>query len=74
MSVVTETVTILVNDQPRAIAPATTLADLVRDLGLAERKGVAIAVNKTVVPRASWPAHALTGGDRVLMIRATQGG
>jgi sulfur carrier protein len=66
--------TIHVNDEPRTIAVASTVASLVADLGLAERKGVAIAVNGSVVPRASWPTHALVTGDRVLVIRATQGG
>jgi sulfur carrier protein len=70
----TSGLTIHVNDEPRTIAVASTVASLVADLGLAERKGVAIAVNGSVVPRASWPTHALVTGDRVLVIRATQGG
>jgi len=74
MSAIAASISIRVNDEPRSLAGATSLAELVRDLGLAERKGVAIAVNNTVVPRANWPAHALADGDRVLVIRATQGG
>ena len=66
--------TISVNDQPRSAVPGATLLDLVRELALAERKGVAIAVNDTVVPRATWPNHALAEADRVLVIQATQGG
>jgi sulfur carrier protein len=63
-----------VNDEPRALAGPTTLAMLVGELGLADRHGVAVAVNNAVVPRAVWPAHPLAGGDRVLVIRAAQGG
>jgi sulfur carrier protein len=63
-----------VNDQPRRVAPGATLLDLLRELALAERKGVAVAVNDTVVPRATWPTHALADSDRVLVIQATQGG
>jgi sulfur carrier protein len=66
--------TIRVNDEPRVLPGATTLLDLARHLGVAERKGVAIAINDSVVARTAWPAHALTNGDRVLVIRATQGG
>ena len=66
--------TILVNDRPRALRPGETLAGLVADLGLAERKGVAVAVNGSVVPRLKWPARALGADDRVLVIQATQGG
>ena len=67
-------IAIRVNDAPRSFAAGTTLAELVRDLGLADRKGVAIAINNAVVPRATWPTHLLVDGDRVLVIRATQGG
>jgi sulfur carrier protein len=67
-------ITVRVNDQPHPLAAATTLHALVRELGLAERKGVAVAVNQSVVARAAWPTHLLVEGDRVLVIRATQGG
>lgn len=63
-----------VNDQPRELAAGATLADLARDLGLAERRGVAVAVDDAVVHRADWPARPLTEGSRVLVIQATQGG
>lgn len=66
--------TIHVNDQPREIAAGLAVGDLVADLGLAGRKGVAIAVNDEVVPRSQWPARSLAAGERVLVIQATQGG
>jgi sulfur carrier protein len=66
--------TIHVNDQPRVLATGAQLADLLRDLGLAERKGVAIAINDEVVPRSTWPTRALADGERILVIQATQGG
>ena len=65
---------ISLNDQPPELASGATLADLLRELGLAERKGVAGAVDDAVVPRAAWPAQLLADGARVLVIRATQGG
>jgi sulfur carrier protein len=63
-----------VNDQPRPLEGGATVAALLRELGLADRKGVAVAVNGSVVPRTTWPVHALADGDRVLVIQATQGG
>ncbi len=66
--------TIIVNDEPRALTGSTTLAVLAAELGVGERKGVAMAVNGSVVPRGTWPKHALAAGDKVLVIRATQGG
>ena len=62
------------NDTPSDFVAGTTLADLAHDLGLAARRGVAVAVNDAVVPRAAWPAIPLAEGDRVLVIQATQGG
>lgn len=66
--------TVIVNDTPRPLHGTTTLAALAAALGLADCKGVAVAVNGTVVPRANWPGHRLADRDRVLVIRATQGG
>jgi sulfur carrier protein len=43
-------------------------------MGLADKKGVAVAVNGAVVPRGDWAARELAEADRVLVIQATQGG
>lgn len=66
--------TVFVNDQPRVVATGAQLADLLRELGLAERKGVAIAINDEVAPRSTWPTRVLAEGERILVIQATQGG
>lgn len=66
--------TITLNDRPRTLNGDRTLSALVAELGLAERRGVAVAVNGAVVSRSGWSAHELREGDRVLVIRATQGG
>jgi sulfur carrier protein len=66
--------TIHLNDQSRALADNSTLTDLLREFGLADRKGVAIAINDEVAPRSTWPTRALKESDRVLVIQATQGG
>lgn len=39
-----------------------------------EARGVAVAVNDTVVPKSQWYATMIERGDRVEVIRATQGG
>ena len=63
-----------INDIAYEFPAGATLAELGRELGFAERRGVAVAVNDAVVPRPAWPASALAEGDRVLVIQATQGG
>jgi sulfur carrier protein len=74
MSATRQTRAIFLNDRPHALAGTATLMGLLRELGLADRRGVAAAVNGEVVPRADWESRALAERDRVLVIRATQGG
>ncbi|MFB0619880.1 sulfur carrier protein ThiS [Streptomyces sp. AGS-58] len=66
-------VTVSVNGEPRRIVAGTALDTLVGSLTAAPR-GVAAAVNETVVPRARWAATALAEGDRVEVLTAVQGG
>ncbi len=67
--------TIQVNGADRVLGEATTVAALVAALGIAaDARGVAVALNGAVVPRAQWTAAALAAGDRVEVIRAMQGG
>jgi sulfur carrier protein len=74
MSATQATLGIFLNDRPRALEAPATLIVLLRELGVADRRGVAAAVNGEVVPRAAWETLALADRDRVLVIRATQGG
>jgi sulfur carrier protein len=67
-------IAVVVNDRTHPLDRPCTLAELLRDFGLAERRGIAAAINGAVVPRAGWSGRALADGDRVLVIRATQGG
>ncbi|GAA2521592.1 MULTISPECIES: sulfur carrier protein ThiS [Streptomyces] len=64
---------ISVNGEPREVEPGTVLDVVVRSLTAAP-SGVAAALNETVVPRAQWPATALSEGDRVEVLTAVQGG
>ncbi|MBL1106059.1 sulfur carrier protein ThiS [Streptomyces sp. 5-8] len=66
-------VTISVNGEPRRVAAGTALDSLVQTLTAAPR-GVAAAVNETVVPRTQWATTALAEGDRVEVLTAVQGG
>lgn len=40
----------------------------------AEARGVAVAVDAAVVPRAEWPAFPIPDGARVEVLTAVQGG
>jgi sulfur carrier protein len=66
---------IYVNGEPRECAEVITVAELLRGLGVAvDAAGVAVSVNGAVVTRQRWAETALAGGDRLEIIRATQGG
>jgi sulfur carrier protein len=66
--------TIQVNGRQEPLA-AATLVDLLaaRDIG-AEARGIAIALNGAVVPRAAWAETTLHAGDNIEIVRARQGG
>lgn len=54
---------------------AATVVELLESLGIdPNRRGIAVAVNESVVLRSQWAATPLREGDRVEILRATQGG
>jgi sulfur carrier protein len=65
---------IFLNGEPRERAGAT-IAELLVDLGVEARaRGVAVAVDGEVVPRAEWDARRVNEGERVEALSAMQGG
>jgi sulfur carrier protein len=64
---------LLLNGVERELPDGSSVADAVAALGAPDR-GVAVAVDDDVVPRAEWPRHALRDGVRVEVLTAVQGG
>jgi sulfur carrier protein len=65
---------ILINNQKHTIEENTTLQAIV-DAQLGDKqKGVALAINDTVIPKANWENHFIKSNDNILIIKATQGG
>jgi sulfur carrier protein len=62
-----------VNGEARRVAVWTTLQELVEQLELAAEP-VALAVNRSVVPRQAWRTHVLLGQDKIEIVRAIGGG
>jgi sulfur carrier protein len=67
------TITVTVNGTARDVDPGTTVATVVDSVAPAAR-GVAVAVNDTIVPRPDWPSTVLTDADHVEILTAVQGG
>ena len=65
---------IFVNGEPRERAGAT-VAELLADLGVeTSGRGVAVAVDGEVIPRAEWDERRVNEGERVEALSAMQGG
>jgi sulfur carrier protein len=66
--------TIRVNGESEPLAAATLEALLVEKTADTAQRGIAVALNGSVVPRAAWRDTALKAGDSVEIVRARQGG
>ncbi len=65
---------IRLNGEERAVSDGATVATLLAELGLETRMGVAVAVDRSVVPRRDHATTALRDGADVEVIRAVGGG
>jgi sulfur carrier protein len=68
-------VNVTVNGNADRLPEGSTVADVVgATTGDTAMRGIAVALNGTVVVRAEWPRTGLVDGDRVEVLTATQGG
>jgi sulfur carrier protein len=65
---------VCINQQKFQFSENCVIADVLPLLHIQQADGIAIAVNEVVIPRGEWGGCLLRAGDRVFVIRATQGG
>lgn len=66
---------IIINDQPKTFQQQALTVQQLLDLEMPDRqKGIAVALNQSVVPRTEWNNKTIAQNDRILIIKATQGG
>ena len=66
---------IFLNGERSELAAGETLAAALERLGVApDKRGVAVAVDGEVVPRAQWQSFVLSEQARVEVLTAMQGG
>ena len=53
---------------------ANDLHSFLSEKELADKPGIAVALNENVIQKDQWNNTALTENDRILVITATQGG
>ena len=64
---------ITVNNNSQSIKDASSIEAIVAQLEI-DSKGIAIAVNQTVISKSEWDKTELKENDNITIIKATQGG
>jgi sulfur carrier protein len=63
-----------VNNKAETLNGGEKLFDLLAQLDLADKRGIAVAVNNAIISRSGWDNYKLNENDKVTIIRPTQGG
>lgn len=63
------------NGESVTLTPGTNVEALLRQLRIdPQQVGIAVAINRRVIPRAQWRETFLSDGDQVELVYARQGG
>ena len=65
---------ITVNQQNYTVTEHCSLQQLLSVVIQQPIKGIAIAVNGTIIPKTNWETYLLSPCDHIILIKATQGG
>mgnify|MGYP001121882052 CR=1 FL=1 len=65
---------IYVNDELTHTEEEISILLLLKSMDIDSFKGLAIGLNNQIVPKNQWESKILKDNDKVLMIRASQGG
>ncbi|MFC5283865.1 sulfur carrier protein ThiS [Pedobacter alpinus] len=65
---------ITVNQQVYQITHNCNIKQLFGDVLQKPSQGLAIAINQNIIPKTQWESHFLQSGDKIIIIKATQGG
>ena len=64
---------VVINGEPQNVIDGLTIAGLIQQLGLKQRR-IAVEVNREIIARESYEAHALGEGDHVEIVHFVGGG
>jgi sulfur carrier protein len=65
---------ISINSKTIELPDNAGILEALQNVQINNSNGIAIAVNNQVVPRSDWTDLKLKDGDKITLIRATQGG
>lgn len=63
-----------INSKEYELPDNSTIAQVLESIDFFDVKGTAVALNSEVVPKDQWQLKTIENNDRILVIRATQGG
>lgn len=63
-----------INSKEYELPDNSTINQALKSIDFSDVSGTAIAINSEVVPRNQWGIKKIENNDRILVIRATQGG
>jgi sulfur carrier protein len=65
--------TITINAKQKQFS-GKNISELMQSLNIESTLGIALAVNEKVIPKSEWEKFELKDNDKILIIKATQGG
>ena len=66
--------TIFVNNVSVELTSQQDVTTVLQHLKLYQERGIAVAVNNHVIPRDLWNSYRVNEHDKLVIIKATQGG
>ena len=64
---------LLINSEQKDFS-GKNISELVQSLSMVSTNGIALAVNEKVISKSEWEKFELKENDKILLIKATQGG
>lgn len=65
---------VLVNNIAKTTSTNQNITGLLEELAINAQKGAAIAINNVVIRKDEWSTYQLNENDKIIIIKATQGG
>lgn len=65
---------VLINNKTVSLPDDANVSVALSYANIIAQRGIAVAVNSIVVPIADWEQHKLKEQDKIMVIKATQGG
>lgn len=68
-------IAVRINGSEAKVADTASIIDIVRGQGLdPSARGLAVALNESILPSARWEATKVAAGDRIEIVKAFAGG